>query len=87
MPEREQTTIILQPCLLSSGSLQTHLFYQGTQSGGLPQKLSGSFNTFDFPAGIPQGSEKCFSRARDVAFVFRQYGENLRNSVPGEAKG
>jgi hypothetical protein len=49
-------------CVLSSGPLQAHFFYPGTQSSRLhPQKLGSSINTFDFPAGLPQDSKSVLS--------------------------
>ena len=50
--------------VLSSGSLQTHLFYPGEQSVGLhPQKFRGSINAFDFPASLLQGSKNILALA------------------------
>jgi len=45
--------------VLSSRSLQTHLFYPGDQSRGFEsQKLRGSIDALDFPAGPLQDNKK-----------------------------
>jgi hypothetical protein len=64
-PHRNFCFSIKQPrAVLSGRSLQTQLFYPGDQSGGLkPQKLRGSIDALDFPAGPPQDDKKILALA------------------------
>jgi hypothetical protein len=69
--------------VLSSRSLQTHLFYAGEQSVGLhPQKFRGSINPFDFPAGLLQDSKNVI--ALTAPYFLIRLGISLRTGQLSE---